>query len=160
MWYCLESSEDAIIAAARLSFQSAQNDESKRALVESLYFESDLFDIKSVDLVIAGFLIQIETTAFHMGARTIAVHVESEKEHIQRLLENHGYLDSSGYLEEGTTTMVLVFEKKLSDSAGEEGQEDEEENFSIAFDQDNPFTNEIASLMPTLFDALHKEYNR
>lgn len=174
IWYCLETNDDTLIAVARIAFCNANGGEENTtadnediadsketseqpdrcAVVKNLYFSSGLFTEETARSVFQSFLVQLETTAFHMNARSISIQVEDTQEAAHALLNQRGYEDSSGYLLEGTSTMLLSFSKSLS---LHETDADHASNEPVLVE--NEAQNAIAALMPDLFSALHKEYN-
>lgn len=149
VWYCLELASDDMIAVARIAFLTLQD--LRTATVDSLFFAGNLFEDSTASAVLKSFLTQIETTAFHMEAKQVSVEVDADKSPLQELLEGAGYADSSGYMPEGSQTMVLRFVKPL--------HEQEEEAFSVVEEDGGIDISALADLMPSLFQALHSEYN-
>ncbi|RYH09703.1 hypothetical protein EON65_39915 [archaeon] len=168
VWYCLEveqedEKEDVLIVVARLSYQTAEDDNSKVATVDSIFFSDGLYSASASVSLLKSFLTQLETTAFHMQAAKLAVEVERDHTTFLTLLESAGYTECGGYFVDSTQCMVVKHMRMLNANtstlnvmgAETKGANDAvEDQFEIVSSVDDA----MASLMPDLFAALHREY--
>eukprot|EP00981_Chlorochromonas_danica_P011084 scaffold3735_cov242-Ochromonas_danica.AAC.2 len=171
-WYCLEieqendeNVQDLFLAAARMTFT-----ETKVALVDHLLFATATLDDQSevIGKLLSLFLRQLESTAFHLSAKQIVVEVTETQTELHHLLEELHYEETSGYLLEESKVTIFCFSKSLHSFSREKKEELADSDCfeivsqltEISLEQEKEETEKnILALMPTLFQALHAQYD-